>query len=315
MHPALSVIIFTTASGAGYGLLALLGLLAPFGVLPDDRWFGLTAIGLALLLVTGGLLSSTIHLGHPERAWRAVTQWRSSWLSREGVAALVTYVPAGVFGIGWVFLERTDGLFALCGVLAAIMAAVTVYCTAMIYASLKPIHQWCNAHVAPNYMALALMTGALWLNALLYTWAEPYLPITVLAVLAIPLTVWLKERYWRFIDTTDAVSTPETAVGLFGRGKVHVLDWPHTEENYLLREMGFTIARKHALKLRRLSLGLGFALPLALTLLAVLLGGWAGAIAAIAAALSATIGVLLERWLFFAEAKHTVTLYYGTAPA
>ena len=103
MHPALSVIVFTTASGAGYGLLALLrragaGRLAA----GRDPWFGAAALGAALLLVTAGLLSSTAHLGHPERAWRALSQWRTSWLSREGVAALATYVPAGLFGLGWV---------------------------------------------------------------------------------------------------------------------------------------------------------------------------------------------------------------------
>lgn len=315
MHPAFSVIVFTTASGAGYGLLALTGVLAPIGILPQSRWFGCVAMALALGLVTGGLLSSTVHLGHPERAWRAVTQWRSSWLSREGVAALLTYGPAGLFGIGWVFLERTDGVFALCGVLAAAMAAATVYCTGMIYASLKPIHQWCNGHVVPVYMALALMTGALWLNALLHAWLQPHLVVTVLTVVAIPAAVWLKERYWRFIDTTAAVSTPESALGLVGRGKVRPLDPPHTEANYLLREMGFAIARTHARKLRRLARGLGFALPLLLTLLASLIGGIPGAIAAVAAALCAMAGLLVERWLFFAEARHTVTLYYGAAAA
>ncbi|MGE0726177.1 MAG: DmsC/YnfH family molybdoenzyme membrane anchor subunit, partial [Alphaproteobacteria bacterium] len=96
MHPALSVIVFTTASGAGYGLLALLGLLAPFGLVPASTWFGLAATGLALVAVAGGLLSSTLHLGHPERAWRAMSQWRSSWLSREGLAAVVSFFPAGL---------------------------------------------------------------------------------------------------------------------------------------------------------------------------------------------------------------------------
>jgi sulfite dehydrogenase (quinone) subunit SoeC len=314
MHPALSVIIFTTASGAGYGLLALIGLLLPFGVLPSYGWFGFAALGLALALITGGLLSSTAHLGHRERAWRAISQWRSSWLSREGVAALATYIPAGLLGIGWVFLGRIDGLFAVCGLLAAVMAVVTIYCTAMIYASLKPIHQWHNAHVVPNYLALALMTGALWLNALLM-WSRPSTLTTILAALAIGLAVWLKERYWRFIDTTSQRSTPESATGLFGRGKVRVLERPHTGENYLLREMGFVIARKHALKLRRLSLAFGFALPLALTLLAALIPAPLAGIAATAAALLAMAGVLIERWLFFAEARHTVTLYYGVAAA
>jgi DMSO reductase anchor subunit len=80
MHPAFSVIFFTTASGAGYGLLALLGILAPLGLVPADAGFGALALGLALVLITAGLLASSLHLGHPERAWRAFSQWRSSWL-------------------------------------------------------------------------------------------------------------------------------------------------------------------------------------------------------------------------------------------
>ena len=90
VHPAPSVILFTTASGAGYGLLAWLGAAGAFGGLPADRWFGGVAMVIGLGLVSAGLLASTFHLGHPERAWRALSQWRSSWLSREGVAAMAT---------------------------------------------------------------------------------------------------------------------------------------------------------------------------------------------------------------------------------
>ena len=38
---------------------------------------------IAYALASGGLIASTFHLGHPERAIKAFTQWRSSWLSRE----------------------------------------------------------------------------------------------------------------------------------------------------------------------------------------------------------------------------------------
>ena len=79
MHPAFSVIFFTTASGAGYGLLGVLAVLAAWQVIPADRLSGIVGLGLAFVLVSGGLMSSTFHLGHPERAWRALTQWRSSW--------------------------------------------------------------------------------------------------------------------------------------------------------------------------------------------------------------------------------------------
>ena len=107
MHPAFSVVFFTTATGAGYGLLALLGVLGGLGFIPADFWLGLIGMGLALGLIAAGLLSSTGHLGRPERAWRAFSQWRSSWLSREGVASVATFIPAGLFGLGWVVFGRT----------------------------------------------------------------------------------------------------------------------------------------------------------------------------------------------------------------
>ena len=90
--------------------------------------FGFAALALALAAITVGLLSSTLHLGHPERAWRAFSQWRSSWLSREGVLALATYLPAGAVRLGWVCSAARRSL-APAGVLAALGAVVTVCCT------------------------------------------------------------------------------------------------------------------------------------------------------------------------------------------
>jgi sulfite dehydrogenase (quinone) subunit SoeC len=315
MHPAFSVIFFTTASGAGYGLLALIGIGAPFGLLPADRGFGIMTLALALGLITLGLLSSSAHLGRPERAWRAFSQWRTSWLSREGVLSLATYVPSAFFALGWLFFGRLDGLYVLAAAAMVVLAIVTVYCTAMIYASLKPIHAWRNTWVPRVYLILALMSGALWLNALVLLWGASAPWLTVVALLAIALGAWLKERYWTFIDTTYGPATAESATGLGARGSVSFLDGPHTEANYLLREMGYRIARKHSIKLRRIALALGFALPLVLTLLSAVIAGPLAAFAALFAALSAMLGILVERWLFFAEAKHTVTLYYGASAA
>src|SRR4051812_29564865 len=158
MNPAPSIVFFTTASGAGYGLLFWLGLLRPLGLVPDVQGFGLTALALALVLVTAGLLSSAAHLGNPRRAWRAVSQWRSSWLSREGVAALATYVPAGLLGVA--LLGGMPALAAVMGLLAAAGAAATVYCTGMIYASLPPIRQWHHPLVVPGYLVLSAFSGA-----------------------------------------------------------------------------------------------------------------------------------------------------------
>src|ERR687885_1903577 len=123
MHPALSIILFTTASGAGYGLLALCGVLAAFGLAPNEPGLAIAASGLALALVAAGLLASMLHLGRPERAWRAFSQWRSSWLSREGVAAVATFVPACAFAALWILGRAGSAAGAALGLVTAVMAA------------------------------------------------------------------------------------------------------------------------------------------------------------------------------------------------
>lgn len=316
MHPAYSVLIFTTASGAGYGLLILLCLFGAAGALAPGPWLGLAGFGLAFALVTAGLLASTFHLGHPERAWRAITQWRSSWLSREGVMALFTYVPAGLFAVGWIFLGRTEGIWAALGVLAATCALLTIYCTGMIYQSLKTIRQWQNDWVTPVYVLLGLASGALWFNALVQAFGAGRPLYVWLAVAALALGLAAKLAYWRSIDTGKPQRNPGHATGLGRLGKVRQWEPAHTQANYIQREMGFQVARKHVRKLRLAALLAGFAAPLLLCLIQAALGvGVAATVLAFLAAILAMLGMLIERWLFFAEAQHVVTLYYGAESA
>ena len=306
MHPAYSVIFFTSASGGGYGLLVWLGLLGASGQLPSDRWFGFVGLAWALLMVVAGLLASTAHLGHPERAWRAFSQWRSSWLSREGVMAVLTFVPAGILAVFWVFLGRILPVVAL---LTAISALLTIACTAMIYASLKTIRRWRHPLTVPAYVAIGLSTGALWLACLGFG------HVAWLAAITLAIAGMVKFAYWHSIDHEKPGETTASATGLGAPGKVHLFAAPHTSENYLQREMGFQIARKHALKLRRIALLLGFGAPLLLCLLAALLPAVPAFLALLLAVIFNAAGVLTERWLFFAEARHTVMLYYGAEAA
>jgi sulfite dehydrogenase (quinone) subunit SoeC len=310
MHPALSVIFFTTATGAGYGLLALLGVLAGQGFVPPDLWLGLVGLGLALGLISAGLLSSTGHLGRPERAWRAFSQWRSSWLSREGVASVATFVPAGLFAIGWVLLGRTNGWVAMAGLLAAVGAVVTVCATGMIYASLKPIAQWHSSFTLPAYLIFSAMTGSLFLNALLQGFAIGSNLLLAGCMLLCVLGWGWKLATWRHNDGLEIPTNANTATGLAG-GTVRSLEWPHTEENYLLKEMGFRIARKHKVRLRLIAQALAFALPALLLAIVFALPWPFAAVLSALAAIAQFAGMLVERWLFFAEAKHTVTIYYG----
>jgi DMSO reductase anchor subunit len=311
MHPAYSVIVFTTASGAGYGLLIWLSLAAGLGLVPRSPALGFVGLGLALALITLGLLSSTLHLGKPERAWRAFSQWRSSWLSREGIASVVTYLPAGALGLGWVFGETLAGQISVAAWLAIAGALVTLWCTGMIYASLPTIRAWSNPLVAPVYVVLALATGGVLMTGLLAVFGHDARWAAGVTALALIAGWLLKRRYWTAIDSAERTHTAEAATGLGHLGTVRPLDPPHTQPNFVMREMGYQVARRHAEKLRKLSVALLFLVPIALLLwLLTPLPAFAQIILAAVAVASAAIGVITERWLFFAEAEHVVVLYY-----
>lgn len=315
MHPASSVIFFTTASGAGYGLLFLMGLAGAAGLMPAGLWSGLVGFALALGLITAGLLASTFHLGHPERAWRAMSQWRSSWLSREGLAAVVTYLPTLVFALGWIVLEDARGFWGVFGILASAGAAVTVICTGMIYASLRTIRQWHHPLVLPGYLLLALYTGGLWTVMLICAFGgstATMIWVTLAAGAAAAVVKWL---YWSRIDTDAPTTTSGTATGLSGLGRVRMLEGPSTSKNFVMREMGYRVARKHVPKLRTIAAVTGIIVPFALLMVAGAMGTDGGWLPALLAALSGGLGVAVERWLFFAEATHVVTTYYGAEAA
>lgn len=313
MNPAPSIILFTTSAGLGYGMLIMLAFGTLLEAIPPDRLFGALAFFMALAAVTCGLISSTFHLTHPKRIRMAFSQWRSSWLSREAWAVLITYALAFKFGAGWVFLETTSGLFSLFAIATALGAGVTVYCTGMIYASLPPIRAWNHVLTSPIYLGFALMTGALAVHFLVALFGLPNLWIGLTSLLFIAAAFGLKTVRWYQIAKEQATTTTETATGLGFLGLVSVLDPPQTETNYLLQEMGFKIGRKHARWIRALVYLLGLVGSLAFTILALIADGWMTTISAVLALIFGIVGVLLERWLFFAEAEHTAILYYGGA--
>ena len=288
MHPSPSVIIFTALSGLGFGLLVFLGLKMPdvTGVLA----FIFFVIGFGLAV--GGLISSTFHLGRPERSIKAFKQWRSSWLSREAIAAVFTLSVMAVYAIGRIFFNYD---IRILGVAGAIMSIVTVFTTSMIYAQLKSIPRW-NTKLTPAYfLSLSLAGGAL---------LAGQIKICLLLLLIsgiIQLLVWIKG------DRALALSgtTIESGTGLGTIGRVRAFEPPHTGTNYLLKEFVHIVGRKHSAKLRIIALILMIGTPI--LLLSLSFSYFLAALSVI----SHIAGLFISRWLFFAEAEHVVGLYYG----
>src|SRR5438876_6451453 len=182
MKPAVSIIFFTVSSGAGLGLLALIALCDTFAPesLPAEALWRSALLG--VVLVAAGLASSVLHLANPKNAWRSFSRFKSSWLSREAVFAAALFPVSGLY-IVLVLQSKGGASRILLAVLTCALAWAVLICTAMIYASLKPIRQWHTRWTPVNYLLLAHWSGALALLALASTYDARPAPFVWLAIL------------------------------------------------------------------------------------------------------------------------------------
>lgn len=288
MHPAPSVIIFTSLSGLGFGLLTFLG----FGMPAPTGLVAFVFFAIAYLLAVGGLVASTFHLGHPERAIKAFTQWKTSWLSREAWLAVGALLVMAAYGAGLVFFGVA---VAPLGWLGAVLSLATVFATSMIYGQLKTVPRW-NTKLTPMmFLTFSLAGGGL---------LSGQISSALLLLIAAGI---VQVAYWITGDRALAQSGTSlaTATGLGETGTVRAFEPPHTGTNYLLREFVHVVGRKHASKLRIIALILMIGTPVAL--LSMPVTHWI----ALLAVISHVAGLFVSRWLFFAQAEHVVGLYYG----
>ena len=288
MHPAPSVIIFTTLSGLGFGLLFFLG----FGMPAPKGLVAFIFFAIAYALAVGGLLSSTFHLGHPERAIKAFSQWKTSWLSREAWLAVAALITMAIYGAGLVFYGVA---VAPIGWIGGLLSLATVYATSMIYRQLKTVPRW-NTPMTPLLFLLFSLAGGALLSG--------QVQIALLLLVSVGIA---QIAYWIGGDQAleKSGTNLSTATGLGRNGAVRDFEPPHTGTNYLLREFVYVVGRKHAAKLRIISLILTIGTPVLILSLTVT------HVTALIAVLSHITGVFVSRWLFFAQAEHVVGLYYG----
>jgi DMSO reductase anchor subunit len=311
MKPALSVIFFTVSSGAGLGLAVWLLVMQLTGQVDASQSLFWLGFSVAAVLVTAGLISSTLHLANPRNAWRAFARFRSSWLSREGVLAVALYPMAALHA--WLSVQQADAA-RITGLLLIALSLSTVVCTAMIYACLKTVPRWRTWHTPVSYLLYALAAGGLIWAALCAVAGAPVtgagLAMWLAACAALVKLLFFAKFSQRVHATLNqALAVPDTAPTGRMQGKVRLLDAGHSQGTFLTDEFGFVLARSRASTLRLTMFVL--TLPVPLVLLRAGSAGQGGVGLLAAAAICFLGGVLLERWLFFAQAEHVVRLYHG----
>ena len=306
MNPAFSVVIFTTIAGAAQGLVVTLALAVLAGV-SVSAGFVSNALIVAELMLLIGLGASFAHLGRPERAWRAVLMWRTSWLSRE-VLVLPAFI--GVVALWWLALRAgADTPLLLWLPIAAIVLAILLwYCTAMIYACLRFIQEWAQPLTLVNFTLIGLSSGLVLASALAALAGETaLLQLSGPGALAFTVIAWATRMLaLRHNAAIKHKSTLQSATGIQLPNLVQK-SMGMSAGSFNTREFfhGRTLAALKQVKL--VFIVLCFALPAALALWGVLSGS---ASAWVLALLVQAPGLVAERWFFFAQARHPQNLYY-----
>jgi sulfite dehydrogenase (quinone) subunit SoeC len=321
MHPAFSVIFLTTLIGAGQGLFLALytgQLYSLANLLPvqSEEFYVLGSLT-ALALLIGGLVASVFHLGRPERAWRAATQWRTSWLSREVIALPVAMALTFLYGLlhylGW-----TDPFFVIAetlpvdatlivGALGTVATFVLFLCTAMIYASLRFIKAWHSPLTVANFLFLGIASGFMLAAAFsaylgtelvgFYgTWA---LIATLLGAITRGFSLYRNTNFRCKVDLQSAIGVHHSelhqkAQGFMG-GSFNTREFFHHQSE------GFLLMVRYGFLL------MVFVLPVVLIVLGYTLESTRLPVAAF---VIQYLGLVLERYHFFTEAKHPQNLYY-----
>ena len=321
MHPAFLVIFLTTLIGAGQGLFLALytgQVYNTFGVVgepvPVDMY--ITGTVIVTLLMGLGLFASFFHLGRPERAWRSATKWRTSWLARE-VIVLPAFAGAAViwgvlqyFGLDPV-LVTTDALqiklSLVIGFGAGVLALLLYICTGMIYAAIKFIQEWASPLTIINYILLGLASGFSLAVALAAYYGSPLVDAYALWALVFTLIGFLTRMLaLRRNGRIKRKSTACTAIGV-RHPKITQISQGAMGGSFNTREFFHHKTPQFLHTIKVFFLIMAFVVPFTLLVI-----GWSNHlfVLLVAAALVQYVGLLAERWFFFAQANHPQNLYY-----
>lgn len=282
MHPPISVVIFTVLSGFGLGLFSVLVLI---GTVHDGIHILLTSLALILI----GMSASVFHLANPKNGWRAITCFRTSWLSRE-IVFLLLFLPVLLFLIVSNYFQLNLIATSILAYIGLALAFLIIYSTGMIYACLKTVPEWHSLLTPVNYILISLASGSVLYSSLFETKNMLTVSVLVIALIA-------KIKYYFHCGKPTKI-TINNALGLENK-KINLLDSGHSSPNFIDKEFGYKMSSLNIIYLRVLVAILSFIIPLIL----LILNCYQSCVFVM------LFGLLLERWLFFADTNHVVNLY------
>jgi len=283
MHPAMSATIATTCAGLASGVLILLGLIAPSEAVPKTALFGF----FAFVPVIGCVVAALVYSAGKQGVIHEGTAEHLHWLARTRFLLALNLLPTILFSFGWIMFNSVDGLWRGSGLICTILALLTLFSHARVYVAIPTVAAWHNRWVVPNFIAIGLLAGALWVNVLVHIFATGNPQIALLVVVALFFVFYVKRGHWREIDRSRA------------KNRLLTTGFDEVEDN---TGSTFYSPPERTRRMRRYAFILLLALPLLLDLVGMGKSTALANLCAIGAALTGMAGIVVERWLFFTDA-------------
>ena len=313
MHPSFSLILFTSMAGMAQGAIVSLAVLNSGSDQLPSELLNVYLFPLILALLIGGLLASTFHLGHPERAWRAIMMWRTSWLSRE-VLVLPAFIALTALAYYFSWQASVPNWLWL---LLSIAALALWVCTAMIYQCIRFIQEWAHPATMVNFIALGMSSGWFLLMAVLTLWSilQPNQAVVTssniagvagftgfLILLSLSFKLWIWKRNRGLKPKSNLQSATGIKTGFVRQISMGMMGGSFNTREFFHQQSSFFVAN-----VRKIAFFGTYLLPV--LLLTIVVSNGTLSVLVIAFVVHC-VGLMAERWLFFAEANHPQNLYY-----
>jgi formate dehydrogenase iron-sulfur subunit len=198
-HPHWPLVVMTVLTQLSVGAFATIWLLQMLGQRERLNIAALVSLTLGCL----ALGASTMHLGRPIHAYRALKMWKRSWLSREvllfGCFSQISFLYAGLLWIGLPGSEVAGSATALAGV-AGVTASACIYLV-------RPRPAWNSKHTVAEFYLTGALLGPL-LAATMQLGSRRWLTMLIVGVASVQLlNLALKFLWLASSDTFELKAT------------------------------------------------------------------------------------------------------------
>ncbi len=307
MRPATPLLVLTIGQGLAGGIIVCLAALMWMGRLTGPEAIVPVLVGLGTAAVGG--MGSFFHMHNLKAARYVMRRLKTSWLSREALTTAIFGALLAVLTV-WTLFDgaavSSVGYQTLLVVTAA-TGVLAMWVTAMLYATIPAVLSWHTPLTVLNLMLVGITSGV----AVTAGWVSAVPSLWIGFAILLALTAAVKLLHWTHFRRAHGQIRAETGTGL-PFSPYRLQDTGTSKPPYRTQTQVWPVLHPALLRTVKLwTVGWLFVIPLA-AVVVWQTGAWNGARWVLP--VGAMLGVIAERWLFFADATHSSRVFFVDEP-